>query len=61
MGGVEGPDLSLLHLEMEIRLHTKSYVHSVKQLLISKQSFINQQAPRLREVMAAERDERVRV
>ena len=61
VGGSEGPDLTHFRRTGRKRLEARGYIAEVEALLKSDQTFLVEQRPRLREVLAAKGDERLRV
>ena len=61
VGGSEGPDLTHFRRTGRKRLEARGYIVEAEELLKSEQTFLVEQRPRLREVLAAKGDERVRV
>jgi len=61
VGGTEGPGLTHFRRTARKRLNSRGYTAEVQELLESEQTFLVEQRPRLREVLAAKDDQRVRV
>ena len=59
-GGREGPDLTHVITNLDLRLNSAAYQATVKKLIASESSFVAEQQPKLKKTLAADRDDRIK-